>query len=84
MRPLLTTFGSLGLVVGLVCTALSPYVTPDPVISMPMRRTSAYESAVTVSYDWSPGLAVLPASGLLLGLLLGTVLHLRGWRLRRA
>ncbi|WP_345426180.1 hypothetical protein [Pseudonocardia xishanensis] len=84
MRALLATFGSLGLVVGLVCAALTPYVTPEPVISMPMPRANAYESALSISYDWSPSLAILPASGLLLGLLLGVALHLRGWWLRRA
>ncbi|GAA4557112.1 hypothetical protein GCM10023175_60810 [Pseudonocardia xishanensis] len=84
VRALLATFGSLGLVVGLVCAALTPYVTPEPVISMPMPRANAYESALSISYDWSPSLAILPASGLLLGLLLGVALHLRGWWLRRA
>ena len=84
MRALLTTFGSLGLVEGLACAALMPYVTPEPVISMPMPRANAHESALTLSYDWSSSLAILPASGLLLGLLFGAALHLRGWRLRRA
>jgi hypothetical protein len=76
------TCAASGLVVGLVCAVLTRYLTPEPVV-MPTRRGGAYESPLTISFDWSAGFAILPAAGLLVGLLVGVALHLRGWRLRR-
>ncbi|GAA4540612.1 hypothetical protein [Pseudonocardia xishanensis] len=85
MRALLPTFGSFGLVIGLLCAALTPYLPIDTVMSAPTSHgTSAYESTLSISYDWSPILAIPPATGLIVGLLVGVAFHLRGWRLRRA
>lgn len=69
---------------GLLCAVLTRYLTPEPVITMSTPRPSAYESALAVTYDWSAGFVILPAAGLLVGLLVGVALRLGGWRLKRA
>lgn len=76
--------GTSGLVVGLLCAVLTRYLTPEPVVSMSTPRPSAYESALSVTYDWSAAFVILPAAGLLVGLFIGVALRLGGWRLRRA
>lgn len=85
MRALLVTFSSFGLVIGLLCAALTRYLPLETFVAAPTsHRMSAYESTLSITYDWSPLLAIPPASGLVLGLLVGLTFHLRGWRLRRA
>ncbi|MCO7192038.1 hypothetical protein ACFU8R_23815 [Pseudonocardia alni] len=85
MRALLVILGSVGLGTGVLCAALTPLLPLESFTSAPTsHRTSAYESTLSITYDWSPSLAILPASGLILGLIIGIALHVGGWRLRRA
>ncbi|SDH18578.1 hypothetical protein [Pseudonocardia oroxyli] len=77
--------GSVGLATGVLCAAVAPFLPLESVVDAPASHLSrAYESIISITYDWSPSPAILPASGLLFGLVVGVALHLGGWRLRRA
>ncbi|WP_226352679.1 MULTISPECIES: hypothetical protein [unclassified Pseudonocardia] len=83
MRPLAVVLGVFGAFLGLLCTMLAPSLSYEVVSYGPTRSDSAYESVLSLSRDWSPALLIMPAVGLVSGIVVAVALGRAGWALRR-
>ncbi|WP_337830830.1 hypothetical protein [Pseudonocardia sp. TMWB2A] len=83
MRPLAIVLGGFGALLGLLCTVLAPTLSYEVVSYGSGHSDSAYESVLSLSYDWSPALLLMPAVGLVSGIVVAAALHHRRWTLRR-
>ena len=85
---LLVTLGALGLVVGLGC-ALLLHALPTSIVGRFgwFAYTPAYSSSsrftVNITVPWLPSILVFPGVGVAVGLIVGLVLALLGWRLAK-